>query len=65
MNKDRRNISLRENSNKLEVIRDDEDDAREGIKNPDHYEESENCSDIIEDAISDLDDVITSLEKII
>ncbi len=60
--------TLSECSSELESIKDDEDDARESmpenLQNSDRYEESENCSDVIGDAISDLDDIVNGLEEI-
>lgn len=52
----------------LESIKGDEDEARDNIPEPlqngDTYCESEECSDKIEDAISDIKDVVESLENI-
>lgn len=74
MNKKRRtkisNVIKRLNDCKddLESIKEDEDEARENIPEPfqdcDTYCESEECSDKIEDAISDLKDIVQSLENI-
>ena len=52
----------------LENIKDEEDDARENIpenlENSEMYEASENCSDTIEDAISDIEGAINSILEI-
>lgn len=52
----------------LDSIKYDEDEARENIpenlQGGDAYSESEQCSDTIEDALSDLQGVIDSLESI-
>lgn len=52
----------------LESIKEDEDEARDNIPEPlqngDAYCESEECSDKIGDAISDIKDVVDSLENI-
>ena len=55
-------------SSELQSICDDEDSARsrmpENLEGSERYEASENCSDVLEDAISDIDDVITSLQEL-
>ena len=55
-------------SSELESIKDEEDDAREStpenLQNSEKYEESERSSDIIGDAISELNEISDSLEEI-
>ena len=55
-------------SSRLESIKDDEDSARdsmpENLQSSEKYEESERCSDIIGDAISELNDIGETLEEI-
>ena len=55
-------------SSKLESIKDDEDDARaeipENLESGEIYIESEKSSDIIGDAISELNEITKSLEEI-
>ncbi len=53
----------------LEDIKDEEDEARENIpenlENSDVYKTSENCSDTIEDVISDIGGAINSILEIL
>ena len=61
-------VKLSSCSSELQSICDDEDYARnrmpENLANSERYEASENCSDVLEDSISDIDDVITSLQEL-
>lgn len=55
-------------SSRLDGIKDDEDDTRvdvpENLQSSEQYETSEHCSDIMEDAISDLNQICENLEEI-
>ena len=75
MNKERRKrirevITELENcSSQLESIKGDEDDARdarpESFQESEGYEHSENCSDTMDNAISDIREVVSDLEEIV
>ena len=75
MNKERRKrirevITELENcSSQLESIKGDEDNARdarpENLQTSDNYVHSENCSDTIDSAISDIQEVVNNLEEIV
>ena len=55
-------------SSRLDGIKDDEDDTRvdvpENLQSSEQYETSERCSDIMGDAISDLNQICEYLEEI-
>lgn len=74
MNKDRRDrikdtiIILSNCKNDIERIKDDEDDARsnmpENLETSEKYEQSEEASDALDDAMSDIQGAIDTLENI-
>lgn len=74
MNKDRRDrikdtiIILSNCKNDIERIKDDEDDARsnmpENLETSEKYEQSEKASDALDDAMSDIQGAIDTLENI-
>lgn len=53
--------------NDLDDIKMEEDEARnnmpENLESSETYEESENCSDVIEDAISDLNEIMGNITE--
>ena len=53
--------------NELMYIKEEEDDTRENIpinfENSEIYENSENCSDALDDAISDISDSLDKLKE--
>jgi uncharacterized coiled-coil DUF342 family protein len=59
---------LSECSEELNSIRDDEDCYRdempENLQNSERYEQSEEYSDILDDAATSIDDVVTNLQEI-
>jgi exonuclease VII small subunit len=59
---------LKECVSKLESVKDDEDDARDNLppnlQNGDAYQQSEECSDALQDAIDGINEAIDELEKI-
>ena len=75
MNKERRTRIRKVTKNlsacisELESIKDEEDYARscmpENLEYSEAYEKSEECSDTMEDAITDIQGIADSLEKII
>lgn len=74
MNKKRRNeitsviIQLQSCANNLEYIKDTEDEARENmpenLQDSDAYRHSDDCSDVLMDAIENISGVINELETI-
>lgn len=52
----------------LEQLKDEEDEARgnmpENLESSTAYEMSENCSDVLEDAMSDLNEVMENISEI-
>lgn len=74
MNKERRKeikeiaATLSDCSSKLQSVLSDEDYDRdnmpENLEGSPNYVRSEECSDTLEDAVSDLDDIVASLEGI-
>ena len=60
--------TLSDCSSKLQSVLSDEDSDRdnmpENLEGSPNYVHSEECSDTLEDAVSDLDDIIASLETI-
>ena len=74
MNKDRRDrikdtiIILSNCKNDIERIKDDEDDARsnmpENLETSEKYEQSEEASDALDDAMSDIQGAIDTLENL-
>lgn len=75
MNKKRRKkirdvtSQLNECLSTLEWIKDDEDEARdstpESLQGTQSYQNSEECSEVMEDAMSDIQDAVDKLENII
>lgn len=74
MNKERRQkireaiAGISNISSALENVKDDEDASRENIpenlQEGEQYEISENCSEVLEDAICELNEISKSLEEI-
>lgn len=73
-NKQRKKIrevikQLKDTSERIDQIKDDEDDSRidipENLQNSENYIYSESCSEVLSDAVSDINETIDSLENIL